>query len=575
LTKDTFFGYFKEAGKDQLVAGGRYRPFSLVMFALEYELFGANPVIGHLVNVLLYGLLGIVLYLFLTALFRHVIAPERLVLFSLVITLVYTFHPIHTEAVANIKGRDEILAMLLSLLSWLILLKTDKKWFHLILAGGLFFLAMLSKENPITLAPLIGLGYWMLGHGNIKKSILVSIPIFAAISLYLVIRFSILGNTLSSEPLEMMNNPFVKFENGQYAFFTQSERYATILASMGEYLRLLVFPHPLTNDYYPRQVGVMHWSDLKVIGSLLMYLVLGGVAAISILKRKAIGFGVIFYLVTISIFSNVLFPIGTHLSERFLFMPSLGYAMVIGFLFNYLYYKKISYVLPIFVFVLGLFGLKTISRNMVWKDNYTLFTTDVKTSLNSAKALNAAAGSLADATKTTENEPKKQKMLSLAKEYLQKALEIHPNYKNAWLILANVHYYSGDGQKAIDTYDALLSLDGNYQEAINNKALVLRYLGREAGEEEQNLPKALRLFKESYKLNAQDWETIRLLGLSEGMMGNHENAIKYFQKFVQMLPNEVAGYVLLSQAFQNQGDLEQAQLNRQKALSMDPKAFDK
>lgn len=576
LSKDTFYGFFGEAGKDQLVAGGRYRPFSLIMFAFEYELFGANPFVGHLMNVVLYGLLGVLIYYLLISLFRNVISPERILLFAFFTSLIYIFHPVHTEAVANIKGRDEIMTMLLSASAWLILLKPGKKWFHFLLSGLIFFMAMMSKENAITLFPLIGLSYWLLGHGKIKESFAVTIPVLAAIIIYMGIRFSILGNPLGVEPMNMMNNPFVKYENGQYSFFTSSERWATIITGMGEYLRLLIFPHPLTNDYYPREIGVMKWSDMSVIISLIVYVFLIAFGLYTVLKKKIIGYGVVFYLTTISIFSNILFPIGTHLSERFLFMPSLGFAMIVGLLALKLYDRKTSYVFTIFAFIiLGFYGLKTISRNWVWKDNYSLFTTDVRTSGNSAKALNAAAGALTDASKVETDEQKKQAMLADAKKYLQKALEIHPNYKNAWLILGNVYYFSGDSQKALDTYDTALSLDPNYGEAIRNKALVLRVMGRKAGEEEQDLAKAMRMFKESYFLNNQDSETVRLLGLGEGMAGRHAEAIKFFQRYVQIVPNEAHGYVLLSQAYQNLGNQELALVNRQKALNLDPKAFDK
>ena len=65
LSYDTFYGFFKDAGKAQLVAGGRYRPFTLVMFAFEYQLFGKNPFIGHFINVILFGLTGVLLYFLL------------------------------------------------------------------------------------------------------------------------------------------------------------------------------------------------------------------------------------------------------------------------------------------------------------------------------------------------------------------------------------------------------------------------------------------------------------------------------------------------------------------------------
>ena len=50
---DTFYGFFKETGKDQLVQGGRYRPATLVSFAIEETIFGGNPSISHLINAIL------------------------------------------------------------------------------------------------------------------------------------------------------------------------------------------------------------------------------------------------------------------------------------------------------------------------------------------------------------------------------------------------------------------------------------------------------------------------------------------------------------------------------------------
>jgi Tfp pilus assembly protein PilF len=575
LTKDTFFGFFKEKGKDQLVAGGRYRPLTLVLFAIEYQFFGENPLVGHLINALAYAILGIVVYFLLMALFSRVIPGEKIALFAFLGAMIYIFHPVHTEAVANIKGRDEILTMMFGCMSWLLLLK-GKNYLHYIGGGALFFLALLSKENAITLVPLIGLGYWMLQHGNVKDSIKISVPVIIASALYLIIRFSILGNSIGNEPLEMMNNPFVKFENGEYSFFTTGERWATIMAGLGEYLRLLVFPHPLTHDYYPREFGVMKWTDISVIISCFLHLLLLVAALMGLKKYRIISFSILFYFATIAIFSNIIFPIGTHISERFLFMPSLSFAIILGYIISTLfYYKKTITVLVLAGLFLGACTYKTVTRNLIWKDNFTLFTTDVQVSNNSAKALNAAGGALTDASKTELDEAKKNQMLVTAKKYLEKALNIHPNYKNAWLILGNVYYFLGDSENALGIYDKALALDPSYREARKNKALVLRVVGREEGEKNQNLQKAMDYFRKSFQLNSQDAETVRLLGLGEGMLGNHENAIRYFQRFTQMAPQNAYGYVLLSQAYQNAGNTAQADINRRKALSIDPNVLDK
>ena len=110
LTKDTFDGY--TTVKD-LVAGGRYRPLSVVTFALEIGFFGQNhPAISHFVNVLLYCSIVLMLFLFLD---KFLFSKNSLL--SFLSTLIFAVHPIHTEVVANIKSRDELMALLLTLIS--------------------------------------------------------------------------------------------------------------------------------------------------------------------------------------------------------------------------------------------------------------------------------------------------------------------------------------------------------------------------------------------------------------------------------------------------------------------------
>ena len=117
LSNDSFYGFFQERGKSQLVSGGRYRPLTPVMFAIEWGLFGNTPFIGHLINVLLYAFLAVVVYRF----FLFLLGKKKHALWaSAIAALIFTIHPVHSEVVANIKGRDEICALLFGLLSVLI-----------------------------------------------------------------------------------------------------------------------------------------------------------------------------------------------------------------------------------------------------------------------------------------------------------------------------------------------------------------------------------------------------------------------------------------------------------------------
>ncbi len=161
LTKDTFFGFFKDENKANLVAGGRYRPLTLVLFALEYELFGENPTVNHIVNALLYGLTGVFLYLLLLQFFPKKKDETKSFWIALAGSLLFIAHPIHTEAVANIKGRDEIMTLLLSLMALFYAFRAyrTKRLGLSVLAGVLFFLALLAKENAITFLAVVPLAF--------------------------------------------------------------------------------------------------------------------------------------------------------------------------------------------------------------------------------------------------------------------------------------------------------------------------------------------------------------------------------------------------------------------------------
>lgn len=121
LKYDTFYGFFKEEGKASLVSGGRYRPLTPVMFAVGWQLFGKNPFIGHLWNLLFYAIIGLLIF----ELIRRFSPRKRIdwTIIAFVSALLFVAHPVHTEVVANIKGRDEIMTLLGALISLITAIK--------------------------------------------------------------------------------------------------------------------------------------------------------------------------------------------------------------------------------------------------------------------------------------------------------------------------------------------------------------------------------------------------------------------------------------------------------------------
>ncbi len=189
MSNDTFFGFFKVEGKDALVSGGRYRPMTLVLFALLYQMVGAAPFLFHLLTVVLFAVSCVLFYQTLLLLFGGA-EKDRALLLSWLAAVLFAAHPIHTEVVANIKGCDEIVTMLGSLGALYLIVKAydtgQSKWG--ILGGVLFFMACLSKENAASFVVMVPLALWFFRSNpslseqvGARRSILgTAAPIFIA-----------------------------------------------------------------------------------------------------------------------------------------------------------------------------------------------------------------------------------------------------------------------------------------------------------------------------------------------------------------------------------------------------------
>lgn len=536
LQYDTFYGFFKEAGKASLVAGGRYRPFTLVMFAIEYQFFGKNPFIGHFVNVVLFGLTCVLLYFLLLKLLklgdRRQETGVSPTLVAFIAAILFAAHPIHTEAVANIKGRDEIMTLLGSLAA---------VWFSLkafegggiknqILAFVLFFIALLSKENAITFVVITPMIYWFFFRTDIGTAVKQTIPFGIGAVLFILLRGAVIGNQFGGEQNELMNNPFLKLVGNDYVPFSFAEKFATITYTLGKYVQLLIVPQPLTHDYYPRHIGIMSFGDWQVLLSIAVYVGLIVLILRGLKNRSLISFGIAFFLITLSIVSNIVFPVGTNMAERFMFMPSLGFCLVAAVLLANLASKgQVSGVnsqgLGMIVVIVALFSLKTFTRNPAWEDNYTIFTTDIETSPNSAKLQTSVGGEMIEHFKNSTNEVEKKAKISEAIGHLEKALEIHPTFKNPYLLMGNGYFYLEDFDKALDMYNKGLKLDPNFKDIKTNLGLVYREGGKIIGQKQGNLPKSIEFLSKAVEIDPTDVAAMSYLGTAYGMSNQPQKLI--------------------------------------------------
>lgn len=167
-----------------------YRPVTLSVFALEHSLFGANPHISHFINVILYALLcGLLLYV-LEKLF-----PETNPVIPFSVTLLYAAHPIHTEVVASIKNRDEIMALGFMLFSfWSVSKTTMLTGAKKILAytgGFVLLLSILSKPTSIVLLPILNIMLILYDRKNWLYTIILSAVVMFVYMVTQTLSFSV------------------------------------------------------------------------------------------------------------------------------------------------------------------------------------------------------------------------------------------------------------------------------------------------------------------------------------------------------------------------------------------------
>ena len=487
MSKETFVGYFGE--QKDLVMGARYRPMSLVTFAIEQQFFKkpvydetkstdiqkvfkkdkfgkdlylAPPAVAHFNNILLYILSALLLFRVLLMLFPLEEDAKWYFNIPFVAALLFLLHPIHTEAVANIKGRDEILSFIgcFATLYYLLKYKDFGGFMNTIKAMAVFFLALLSKENALTFLAIVPLVFYSFRNETIGSSLKKALPLILVTLFYLMIRYSIIGYMLSNgkEITDLMNNPFYDM--------SFSDRFATVFYTLGRYVQLLFLPHPLTHDYYPYQIPIMHWSNWESVASLVLYLALAAYGIWSVLKnRSVVGFGILFYLITLSIVSNIPFSVGTFMNDRFIYLSSVGFCIIIASLLVS-FFSKINQTtlgLGIFAALCLAYSVKTITRVPDWENTLSLNTSAIQVSPNSARAnLFYGVALFQEAQKMTTPEQAEERKATLYKAlpYTEKAVSILPSYGSAIHMVsgidAEIYQYDNDIDKILNKYAGYL-----------------------------------------------------------------------------------------------------------------------
>ncbi|WP_460980881.1 tetratricopeptide repeat protein [Spirosoma fluminis] len=445
---------------------GYYRPLSLITFALEQEYFKDNPNISHMINAGLYGLTGLV-----TGILLQKWLPNQIIL-ALLIGVVFMAHPLHTEIVANIKGRDEILSFLfiaLMLLTYWRYLET-KQWAWIVAACVSLYLAFLSKESSIvSLALIPAMQYWF-ARRNLWQSLISLWPFLIVAALFFYQKKVMIGTLSGNPPVDWANYPYA----------IEKTQKSTMFKFFEYYLRLLILPHPLVYDYSYNVIPSGSKGDLLTWAGFFTIVAMLWLTWKGFVKRTLWGFGLFWFFVTMTPGLGFIWLRGGILAERFTYAAVMGFAFVLIWALHKLLVRnpedgskpllvRYGALLALMAVITGLYSFKTVERNRDWENNFILFNSALPYAPNSCQVQRhvanewiekglkdrAKADSIASVTNAIKPKPsieqiKKAQVLidtniahankhgRWALDHLQESTRIYPNFGEAYFSMAYV-----------------------------------------------------------------------------------------------------------------------------------------
>lgn len=576
LSRDAYDSYYRQLNTVNQLSGGRYRPLSIVTFAIEQQFLGAtsedkvdsllkqNQAYGvrgaqekkllaamhirHFFNVLWYVLSVVVLLYFL----RYIVF-KKAPLVAFIAAILFAVHPIHTEVVANVKSRDEIMSLLFMCTTFIFTFKyyEQKKIKMLLAALVSYFLAFLSKEYAITMVVLLPLSLYLFNRFSIRKSILAFLPFVGVIIVYAMIRFSIVTAMGENSDSEVLNNPYV--------FASVSEKLATEISTSLNYLKLLIWPHPLSADYSYNSIpykdfgSPLVWLSLLVHGGLVVAMLMLFPRSQSVTSRTAgsdnfrrvLCFGIAFYLFHLALICNIFHDIGATMGERLIYHSSVGFAVAVAYLLvmasERIKDKALAdkLLVAFMVVVIVLTGIKTVTRNADWKNDGTLFAADIKTVPNSVLVCANVAASYITLADYEKDEAGRNKYLTDAIEILNRTLSIHHTFVAAFLNRGIAWYKLGNVDKAKPNFDTVRQLYPTYP----------------------TLPGMYKLLGDVYMKKA--WENY-------GKKGMFNEAAVEIKKGIEVDPANPDLWYNLGGAYYSSGHFNEAAEAWQKTLSLKP-----
>lgn len=510
-----------------------YRPVVTVSYFIDYFLWGLNPKGFHLTNIFLQSANVLLFYLFL----KRVIRSNSV---AFIAALLFAIHPVLTETINSISYREDLLAALFFLISFVLFLNVDNRpvtqgKFLLYSTGALlsYFLSLFSKEMSITLPILLILGNFLcLSSTSIryplsKRTKGIYLGYFVITGVYLYIRFVLFRHT-SIRLDQDHDNIFVMVK---------------VLAA---YLRVLFFPCNLNADY-------VVLSAMNGVISLIISVFLVITAVILIIRMckrdKERWFFASWFFITLLPVSNII-PIENVMAERYLYIPFMGFSGVMGIIIQNYTTRNKSATIGLGI-ILVTTSMMAVHRNRVWREDFTLWHATVNRAPKSARAHNNLG--VAYSTKGFYDQ---------AESEYRKTIELHPGDIEAHYNMGNAYERDGKTDAAIEEYREVLRYHPGHADAYNNIGGI--YKNR------QLFDSAVESYEKAIQRNPFNPLYYNNLGLVYHASKQYSEAVREFKKALKIDPGIPSLHNNLGNTYKEMGNFSAALAEYKTSIVQDP-----
>ncbi|MBL7155568.1 MAG: tetratricopeptide repeat protein [Candidatus Omnitrophica bacterium] len=438
--------FSKDALAKGTLAGENYRPLLILSYAVDYFFWKLNPLGYHLTNLFFHianAILVFYLVLFITG--------KRII--SMLASLFFLTHPIQTECVAWISGRADVLFLffyLAAFIAYMGYIKRGRLPFY-ITSLLLFSCSLFSKEMAASFPFLIILYDIFYGRKEkISVRALRYFTFFLILASYVILRFNIIG----------------KLAQCDYWTGDAYTTFLTMARGIVYYIRLLVYPVGLCADYvmFPASYSI---KEPAVFLSIIAIILLIATAIKLAKKKKLVAFCVFWFFIALAPAANII-PIQILIAERFLYLPSVGYFIIIAALIVKFFdkIKKLRifrYSLTCFsVFLVFVFSYLTMERNTTWSNDIAFSKGVLEKYPDNYRAhLNLSVAYY--------NAGDKEKSFEEAREALRVSPDENPSARR---MIALYHIHNERLEEAIKQYREILKNDPQYIPTYTALAIV-------------------------------------------------------------------------------------------------------